>query len=301
MAFSHVDNLISIQYFLFTRLLTFYGAKILLRWYLPMVRKARKKSRNGIYHIIMRGVNQQTIFEEDNDRQRFLDTLTRYKEISKYKIYSYCLMDNHIHLLWGESEEESVSESMKRICSSYVHWYNAKYERTGHLFQERFKNENVEDKRYFLTVLRYIHQNPVKAKIESNVFKCKWTSAQEYIFGRDLVDIEFGLQLFSSIKEEAIELYINYMQQKNNDKCLEITTRIKKSDQEIKKYLAKLGFPRASLIQQMKKEKRDEILASLRELEGVSIRQLARVTGISKSVIGRAGRDGGTGTASRSR
>lgn len=281
MAFSYFDNLIDIQYFCVKIF------KIHLRWYLPMVRRARKKSRSGIYHIIMRGVNQQTIFEEDHDRERFLDTLARYKETSKYKIYSYCLMDNHIHLLWGESEEESVSESMKRICSSYVHWYNAKYERTGHLFQERFKSENVEDKRYFLTVLRYIHQNPVKAKIENDVFKCKWTSAQEYIFGRDLVDIEFGLQLFSSVK--AIELYFNYMQQENNDKCLEIPTRIKKSDQEIKEYIAELGFPRTSLIQQMKKEKRDEILASLSEIEGVSIRQLARITGISKSVIGRAG------------
>src|SRR5699024_7538730 len=157
------------------------------------VRKARKKSRNGIYHIIMRGVNQQTIFEEDNDRQRFLDTLTRYKEISKYKIYSYCLMDNHIHLLWGESEEESVSEAMKRICSSYVHWYNAKYERTGHLFQERFKSENVEDKRYFLTVLRYIHQNPVKAKIESNVFKCKWKIGRAHGLNSSHVSISYAV------------------------------------------------------------------------------------------------------------
>jgi REP element-mobilizing transposase RayT len=117
---------------------------------------------------MIRGINRQAIFEDDEDRIRFIDTLREYKDISKYEIYGYCLMDNHIHLLIKEIDE-SISLIIKRISSSYVHWYNTKYERLGHLFQERFRSEVVEDDGYFLTVLRYIHQNPVKAKIAENV------------------------------------------------------------------------------------------------------------------------------------
>lgn len=77
-------------------------------------------------------------------------------------------MSNHIHMLVREIEE-SISNTIKRVSSSYVFWYNKKYERCGHLFQERFKSEAVESDEYFLTVLRYIHQNPVKAGMTKSI------------------------------------------------------------------------------------------------------------------------------------
>ena len=127
-----------------------------------MPRQAREKSSSGIYHVMLRGINRQNIFEDDRDRQRFIETILYYKTISNYELYGYCLMDNHIHLLIKE-KDESISKAIKRICSSYVYWYNQKYERCGHLFQERYKSEVVETEGYFLTVIRYIHQNPIKA------------------------------------------------------------------------------------------------------------------------------------------
>ena len=130
-----------------------------------MPRKARAKSKTGIYHIILRGINRQKIFNDNEDKKRLLETLLRYKEKSKYQIYAYCLMDNHIHLLLKEGEEP-LAQIMRRIGGSYVYWYNHKYERVGNLFQDRFKSEVVEDDTYFLTVLRYIHQNPAKAGID---------------------------------------------------------------------------------------------------------------------------------------
>ena len=122
-----------------------------------MAKRARERSNTGIYHIMIRGINRQAIFEDDEDRMRFIDTLREYKDISKYEIYGYCLMYNHMHLLIKEIDE-SISLIIKRICSSYVHWYNTKNERLGHLFQERFKSEVVENDGYFLTVLRYIRE-----------------------------------------------------------------------------------------------------------------------------------------------
>ena len=129
-----------------------------------MPRQARKKSNSGVYHIMLRGINRQLIFEDDEDMQRFIETLKRYKDECGYSLYAFCLMGNHIHLLLKEGEEP-ISTILKRIAGSYVYWYNWKYGRSGHLFQDRFKSEPVEDDAYFLTVLRYIHQNPVKARI----------------------------------------------------------------------------------------------------------------------------------------
>lgn len=133
-----------------------------------MARVAREKSSTGIYHVTLRGINRQIIFEDDEDYQKFLWTITDTKGKSGYEIYAYCLMSNHIHLLLKETREE-LGIVFRRIGASYVHWYNWKYKRRGHLFQARYKSEVVETDSYFLTVLRYIHQNPYKADIVKNI------------------------------------------------------------------------------------------------------------------------------------
>jgi REP element-mobilizing transposase RayT len=133
-----------------------------------MPRTARKKSSSGIYHIIMRGINRQSIFEDEEDNRKFLQTLRDFKEKSGYNIYAYCLMVNHIHLLIKEGLEP-LEQVMRRLCGSYVYWYNRKYGRIGNLFQDRFKSEPIEDDTYFLTVLRYIHQNPIQAGLLKSI------------------------------------------------------------------------------------------------------------------------------------
>ncbi|WP_400243350.1 transposase [Niallia sp. JL1B1071] len=218
---------------------------------------------------------------------QYLKTLKRYKEICKYKLYGYCLMDNHIHLLCKETDE-SISDVVKRISSSYVHWYNTKYERSGHLFEGRFKSENVEDVRYFLTVLRYIHQNPLKAGVSKNVLNCKWTSISEYLDKPNLVDTELALQLFSHDEKKALELFKAYSCEINEDNCLEANNSVKIADEEVLKIMRSLGIPNNSTLQQMNKKDRDKFLKKLKEIEGVTIRQIARITGISKSVVQRA-------------
>ena len=140
-----------------------------------MPRLPRQKSESGIYHIMLRGINQQTIFEDEEDYLKFIETLKEYKAVSGYKVFAYCLMSNHIHILI-KVEKEDLDLIMKRIGGSYVYWYNWKYYRKGHLFQDRFKSEVVEDDAYFLTVLRYIHQNPVKAGIIKNIDQYKYSS-----------------------------------------------------------------------------------------------------------------------------
>jgi len=158
---------------------------------------------------MLRGINRQDLFEDDEDKQRFIETLKTYKEKSGFSLYAYCLMSNHIHLLLKE-EKEPISLIIKRISSSYVYYYNWKHSRCGHLFQERFKSEVVEDDSYLLTVLRYIHQNPVKAKIIKEIEKYKWSSYNEYTCESKMVDTNYALAIFAEEKVAAIKSFINF-------------------------------------------------------------------------------------------
>lgn len=140
-----------------------------------MTRQPRLSSQSGIYHVMLRGVNRQQIFEDDDDYRKFimiLHDMTSPKDELKRPLpprcafYTYCLMPNHVHLLIQEKEEK-LSKTVKQIASRYAMYYNNKYEHFGHLFQDRFKSEPVESYSYFLTLIRYIHQNPVAGSYAS--------------------------------------------------------------------------------------------------------------------------------------
>ncbi|SMD00535.1 transposase [Sporomusa malonica] len=251
-----------------------------------MPRQARERSRTGIYHLMLRGINKQNVFEEDEDRQRFLETLGYYKAISGYRLYGYCLMNNHIHLLIGETGE-SISQAIKRISSSYVYWYNQKYNRCGHLFQERFKSEVVETDAYFLIVLRYIHRNPIKAGIIKDISNYFWSSYHEYVETPSNTDIDFALDMFAQDRLKAVTLFSSYTNEKNTDECLEYKQRINITDQEVMKHLNELGIVGINELQSLERGQRDDALRKMKKIKGATIRQLARLTGIPKSVIDR--------------
>ncbi len=251
-----------------------------------MPRHARKKSESDIFHVMMRGINKQTIFEDDEDRERILETIERYKTVSEYEIYGYCLMNNHVHLLMKETKE-LISTIIKRICSSYVYWYNWKYERCGHLFQERYKSETVENEGYLLTVLRYIHQNPVKAGLSKNIKEYKWSSYNEYINEPTIVDTGLALQIFSTNREKAVSSFIAHSNEKSEDKCLDYDEKNRLTDNDVRKYFKNLGIKNIRELQQIDISKRNAIIKEIKAIKYVTIRQLSRITGISKSVIDR--------------
>lgn len=250
-----------------------------------MPRQARKKSSSGIYHIILRGVNKEAIFHDSEDREKFLDTLKFYKNVSEYELFAYCLMDNHVHLLIKEVSDP-LQIIIRRFSSSYVIWFNKKYMRCGHLFQERYRSEAVENDRYFLTVLRYIHQNPVKAGIAKRVRDYRWSSFSEYIGKPTFVSVDFVFALFADERFLAIDLFSKFINEKNDDECLEVKSRF--TDCELVKYIITMGLNEVSELQSYSKEQRNAFIKTLKSLDGVTVRQVERVTGIARSVIDRA-------------
>lgn len=250
-----------------------------------MARKARRKSSTGIYHVILRGINRQNIFEDNEDRLKLFEDIAKYKEISQCRIFAYCFMDNHIHLLLQETQEP-VSLMIQRVSSSYVIWYNRKHGRCGHLFQERFKSEAVENDSYFLTVLRYIHQNPVKAKIVSDVAAYKWSSYREYTEHVSIVDAEYALGILSDKRDEAISRLVRFLEEANNDVCLEIPDSIVKvSDEGLRQMVRQQFGMDATHICHETKERQEHILREMKEMEGATVRQIARVTGLSPTRV----------------
>ncbi len=253
-----------------------------------MARQARKKSTTGIYHIMMRGINRQNIFEDKADCIRFLHTLKQYKEISGYQIYAYCLMGNHVHLLLKVGEEP-LEQVMRRICGSYVYWYNWKYQRIGNLFQDRFKSEPIENDSYFLTALRYIHQNPLKAGLVKNIEDYQWSSIREYTHISELVDNNCALKMFNADREKAVISFIQFCKTVSNEQCLEMEDKQLLSDPEaidLIKHVCQVKG--ASDLQKLDKAVRNEYLKKLKEEYHLSIRQIERLTGINRGIIFKA-------------
>ena len=251
-----------------------------------MPRRAREQSDTGAYHIMLRGINRQDIFHDQGDKKKFVSTIKKYKEISGYNIYGYCLMSNHVHLLLREGKE-SISQAMKRIGTSYVYWYNLKYERCGHLFQDRFKSEVVENDRYLVAVLRYIHQNPLKAGMVKELSAYVWSSYNDYIGKKSIVtDTHFILNFYNPDPVKALEIFKKFTEQKNQDRFLDDEVKKKPlPDEEVKALIGEMiKGENIDALHLMDKKKRDAIIRKIRDND-ISIRQLARLTGIGRRII----------------
>jgi len=250
-----------------------------------LVRKARQKSESGIYHIIIRGINRQNIFEDEEDRIRFLQVLQKYKDKSGYEIHAYCLMGNHVHMLI-KTCVEPLAQIMRRICGSYVYWYNLKYSRIGNLFQDRFKSEPVENNNYFLTVLRYIHANPIKAGLVKDIKNYKWSSYSEYLGVAKLITVDYTLNLLNTYGEKVLRDFIKYNNELNANLCLDVDENIKISDHEARNIIKRISKTlNTTELQTLDIPIRNKCLKELKEKYNMSIRQIERLTGISRGVV----------------
>lgn len=260
-----------------------------------MPRQSRESSGTGIYHVMMRGINHQNIFEEQEDFYQFLTTLDVMSQSYEpdgtplgrnYILYAYCLMSNHIHLLIRE-REDTIGMAIKRIASSYVYYYNHKYSRDGHLFRERFKSEPVNDMAYFVTLLRYIHQNPVKAGMVDEVKDYEFSSWHEY---KDKAGVLFPLcdtqAVLNRIPYNELDALVN--EPLSDDvACLDIEDASKgrpSDDQVMLLIKEKTGATNSSAFQQLPDEIKRSVLIELKGRRA-SLRQLERLTGIGKCMI----------------
>ena len=252
-----------------------------------MPRTRRKISSTGIYHITIRSINQQELFIETQDCKKFLYILADSKQKYNFTVYGYCLMSNHVHLLIKEGEIP-LQIIMRSFGSRFVHWYNTQYERTGHLFQGRYGSRPVETEKQLLTVLNYIHENPVRAQMIRYAVDYPYSSCRAYYGSKNpLVDIDFPIQIAGS-KKSLQDFFA---------KCSYDDEFVKKHEPEvIRSFLqdsyAKQIFRKVtsckspSDFQKLKKVERDEYIYEL-AAKGLTQNQIARLGGISRVTVSR--------------
>lgn len=182
-----------------------------------MSRTQRKYSSTGCYHIMLRGNEKKDIFLDDHDRFRFLDLISKKIIDKELVVYAYCLMNNHVHLVVHD-ENDQISGTMKGVATGYAMFFNIKYDRVGHVFQDRFRSEAVLDDRYLLAVTRYVHNNPVKAGLVDQPDQYRWSSYKDYLSpeGSEITDPSFVLGLFADNREKAV-LYFMEFSRKSDD------------------------------------------------------------------------------------
>ena len=208
-----------------------------------MARKPRIEFPGAFYHVIIRGNQKQRVFKDPADFQKYLLTLTVYKNRAGLRIYAYVLMNNHVHLLI-ETGDIPLSKTMQGLNQTYTLYFNRRYRTVGHLFQGRYKAILCDRDAYLLGLVKYIHQNPLRAKIAERLDAYPWSSHHAYT-GRNnplsLVDAEQVLRMFSESRSRARRKYREFMAEKDgygrNEVYTALDQRLKGDDEFVDRIL----------------------------------------------------------------
>ena len=248
-----------------------------------MPRSARKRSEADIYHVIVRGEGRQLLFENDEDRLCFMRMLSASLDRNAAEVLAWCLMSNHVHLLL-RVEFAKMPRLMQGLMSGYAVYFNKEHDHVGHVFASRYNSVPIDSDEYLMTVVRYIHFNPVKERVSSSC-EYRWSSYNDYLFGNGLTDTGFVLEVF-----ESLGRFIDFHDLANLDAkgplAISEGPRRRLSDEEARGLAnSELGI-RLSDLATLEKDERDAGIAELRRL-GLSARQIERFTGIGRGIVER--------------
>ncbi|MGH4137295.1 transposase [Clostridium sp.] len=190
-----------------------------------MARMARLKAAYAIYHIMCKSISEVNLYRDSEDKEKYLSLVKKYKELYNVRVYGYCLMDNHVHLLI-DSNGSDISKVMHGINCSYAAYFNRKYKRDGHLFKDRFKSKIVDNDSYLKTVSLYIHNNPTAiGKFKDCPETYAFSSLGIYIGKRrdhfNIIDYGFVMGFFGNNLDIARKNYISLILGCTNEKLKE--------------------------------------------------------------------------------
>ena len=250
-----------------------------------MSRQPRVYSNTGIYHVMIRGINKEKIFSKGVYKFKVLEMIKEINNEVELCLIAYCVMDNHLHLLL-KADENELTTFMKRLNITYAMYYNHFEERCGHVFQDRYKSEAVEDEKYFFGVLRYIHNNPIKAGISDKIYNYKWSSANDYIKHESkIISDKHLLNVMNSFGN--IDEFIKFNNIDDNIVYIDIKEEEAERTQyiinnAIEQFINKYQFIDQK---QLKQEHKEELANILIELGVCSLRKIAGLCNMSNSAI----------------
>jgi REP element-mobilizing transposase RayT len=226
---------------------------------------------------MMRGNGKQILFEDDADRDYYLTRLYFCLKDERIVTLAWCLMDNHVHLLVRD-ENTRLPTAMARVNGAYARHFNKKYDHVGHVFQDRYRCEPIDDESYLLETVRYIHNNPEEAGICRSE-KYRWSSYREYMGSPRLVDTHFMLTLFGGRAK-----FKRFCREKSNP-----TVRLNWTYSPTTETLIDIASDVISPVSPdsvaaLPRDKRNRCLRMLRDA-GFTVRQIVRLTGVGKTAI----------------
>ncbi len=242
-----------------------------------MPRTTRQPSESGCYHIMLRGIGRQLLFEDTNERRMFLDIAKHYCDDHSVTILAWCLMGNHAHLLLRDPDGVP-SDTMKLIEQSFAQRHNRAAGHVGHVFENRFKCKPIETDEQLLACVRYIHNNPQKAGFCA-ASDYPWSSYCEYVGAPQITDTQFVLGILGGVDEfedfSACE----------DDAYAEPEDRTRITDEEARERMKDvLSDIEIEALSHGTRATRDESLRKLKQAD-LSVRQIERLTGIGRSIV----------------
>jgi putative transposase len=185
-----------------------------------MPRPPRLHVPGGMYHVILRGNHREALFDSAHDRNVLNDIVSTAISRFHIRVHAFCWMTNHLHAI-VQIAERPLGESMKRVAMRYSRYRHKALRTTGHLFERRYKAKLVDVDGYFLSLLRYVHRNPVKAGMITDPAQYPWSSHRAYL-GLDILPwltTDFGLSLFSNDLHRARVAYRRFIDDSGEDEA----------------------------------------------------------------------------------
>lgn len=250
-----------------------------------MPRIPRIYSNSKVYHIILKGIDDQDIFYDDRDREIFLKQISITKTEFNYILYSYCLI---VHMV-VKCQDIFLSKCIQSLLIRYVYYFNKKYKRKGPLVQDRFKSKQVENLQYFIDVCRYVHRNPENAGIGLTQ-NYKWSSYREYIGRKRLIDKNALLHYYNDDVNKFIEDTIKNVNEKNIEDYIEYEIIGKLNDDQLAEAIVRrLKIENISDIPSFFKnrdgEELERCIRDIKHIQGTNKSQVARVTRLGRSRV----------------
>jgi REP element-mobilizing transposase RayT len=283
-----------------------------------MTRKQRRQSAFDLYHVVAKGAGDQIVFTDNVDRRRFVQLAVRHFSRANVKIFAWCLMDNHIHMVLS-APLKNVTECMTNTLSTYALRFNQRHSKRGTLFESPFFSAPIDSEEQLLAAIRYVHQNPQHAGLQKGLawqwssypqFECAFIDAAKHgegvtcevdvgesasgsagvLLGENEfkanilpVDCEFVCQLFGDV-ESFKQFHLMDIESKSEN--FEKKTRPRDDKSAIETADAILGPGEFLHLRGYSRDKRNAALLALRKAN-LSVRQIHRLTGISVGEISR--------------
>ncbi|MFZ5351271.1 MAG: REP-associated tyrosine transposase [Bacillota bacterium] len=252
-----------------------------------MPRQARAISPSDYYHVIMRGNNRENIFAYTEQKNFFINLLKEQCIDGLAEISAYCIMDNHVHIV-TKTEIGDLAKAVKSINTKYAMRFNTQRNRVGHVFQDRFKSEIIKDDKHLLQVVRYVHNNPVKAKMVKAACDYKYSSYNEYINENVIISSiqkKFIMEYFSDSTAQFIEYHLasddnEYLETKEDIQKM----REEKGQEIISDYILAKGLKEGKQVI-ANAVYLEELTYELLTKSRLSHRQIASLLGVGRGIV----------------